>query len=156
MKEDIQCSPIELVFGVLLLAPLEMIVLSPSLAISDMSTYAARHRSNPNESIRSIMPLQLPYGGSFRVLQRQDEYFVLSINGLKEKVRLKKGASRGRNPICIIDLRNNFTFHRGTHICDISTNFPNSIFKKTGSESTLYPLSCFCWPISLGETKHRT
>ena len=117
VKEDLQCGPTELVFGAPLRLPGEMIVQNPS-PIPDMSGYATRLRSymqrltpapprrvdqphhvSPNlrncpfvfirvDKVRP--PLQPPYDGSYRVLDGQDKYFVIDINGFKEKVSIDR------------------------------------------------------------------
>ncbi|GFY31713.1 hypothetical protein TNCV_4200231 [Trichonephila clavipes] len=76
LKEDILCTPAELVFGTTIRLPGEMTVGS--------NTCFFLHR----DMLRR--PLQQPYDGPFKVLQRKDKVFFLDINGKRVSVSIDK------------------------------------------------------------------
>ncbi|CAH8611522.1 unnamed protein product [Dicrocoelium dendriticum] len=118
VKEDIGCSPAELVFGTTLRLPGEMILDSRVTGEIDPVSYAERlkqhfrtvrptstrftareQRIHPDlhtcpfvfiriDAVRK--PLTPPYEGPFKVLSRKPKYFILERNGSKESVSIDR------------------------------------------------------------------
>nr|CUU97535.1 hypothetical transcript [Hymenolepis microstoma] len=114
VKEDLGCSPAELVPGTTLRLPGEMISNSQDRGFIDPASYSVRLK----EHFRSVPPtpacsndkpiyfhedlstcpfvffemdtvkklLQIPYDGPYRVLKRKPKYFILDRNGTKDSV----------------------------------------------------------------------
>ena len=85
-------------------------------------------------------PLQPPYDGPFRVLDRQDKYFVIDINGFKGEVSIDilkavylddktQTPASTQEPTSATNPENTTTL----------TNSPTSILKKTRSDRTIRP-----------------
>ncbi|GFW84247.1 hypothetical protein TNCV_4879101 [Trichonephila clavipes] len=75
LKEDILCTPAELVFGTTIRLPGEMTVGSNTCFLR-------------RDMLRR--PLQQPYDGPFKVLQRKDKVFFLDINGKRVSVSIDR------------------------------------------------------------------
>ena len=119
LKDDMQCSTAELVYGTVLRLPGEFFHNSDNAELDDPSSYAARLRvtmqklqatpvhSQPqrkvhvckelpscthvfvrNDTVRK--PLQQPYTGPYRVLQRSDKHYTVDFNGRNEVISLDR------------------------------------------------------------------
>ncbi|GFV86254.1 retrovirus-related Pol polyprotein from transposon 412 [Trichonephila clavipes] len=78
LKEDILCTPAELVFGTTIRLPGRFFI-HPGLL-------EATHVFLRRDLLRR--PLQQPYDGPFKVLQRKDKVFFLDINGKRVSVSI--------------------------------------------------------------------
>ena len=114
-----QCSAAELVYGTSLRLPGEFFhhdvsdtIVEPTTLLTRLETTMRELRPVPvreqsqhnayvskdlascthvfmrNDAVRK--PLQQPYNGPFRVLERTDKYFTLELNGRKDKVSLDR------------------------------------------------------------------
>ena len=119
VKEDLQFSTAELVYGTTLRLPGEFISPSSVLTPSDHSDYVTRLRSfmaelkaksprtsgtyqnfiHPSLSKSSHVfirrdsvkrPLQRPYDGPYKVLHRTDKYFTIDINGTRDTISIDR------------------------------------------------------------------
>ncbi|GFT36407.1 retrovirus-related Pol polyprotein from transposon 17.6 [Trichonephila clavipes] len=84
LKEDILCTPAELVFGTTIRLPGEIkrpVFIHPGLL-------EATHVFLRRDMLRR--PLQQPYDGPFKVLQRKDKVFFLDINGKRVSVSIDR------------------------------------------------------------------
>ena len=116
LKEDLHCTAAELVYGTTLRLPGEFF--TPSHSTADPSSYVAQLKSTMQQmqatptrtSQRSAYvspalstcthvfirhdatrkPLQQPYDGPYKVLQRAEKYFVVDINGRHDTVSLDR------------------------------------------------------------------
>ena len=119
LKDDMQCSTAELVYGTALRLPGEFFHNSDNAELDNPSSYAARLRltmqklqatpvrSQPqrkvhvckelasctrvfvrNDTVRK--PLQQPYTGPYRVLQRSDKHYTVDFNGRNEVISLDR------------------------------------------------------------------
>lgn len=113
VKEDLSCSPAELVFGTTLRLPGQFV--APLRTELDQSDYISRLRQHmssclftptrakqgtttyvPKDLFKSShvfvrvdavrKPLQQPYKGPYKVLKRNDRFFTLEINGKHDRV----------------------------------------------------------------------
>ncbi|GFW76107.1 retrovirus-related Pol polyprotein from transposon 412 [Trichonephila clavipes] len=82
LKEDILCTPAELVFGTTIRLPGEMF--DSSKPDDDVDCWKHTHVFLRRDMLRR--PLQQPYDGPFKVLQRKDKVFFLDINGKRVSV----------------------------------------------------------------------
>ena len=117
-KEDLNCTPAELVFGTSIRLPGEMFTdsrstgeLDPSSYVTRLKTYMQQLRpSPPRAATRSShvdpalsaathvfiridvvrKPLQPPYEGPFRVVDRKEKYFVLDRYGSRTSVSIDR------------------------------------------------------------------
>nr|CUU00350.1 hypothetical transcript [Hymenolepis microstoma] len=118
VKEDLGCCSAELVLGTPLRLPEETICESQYRVSVEPSSYAIRLKEHfrsvlptptcqdskptyihkdlsisPFVSVRADAvkkPLQPPYGGSYKVLQRDSKYFILDRNGTKDSVSIDR------------------------------------------------------------------
>ncbi|XP_064462625.1 uncharacterized protein LOC135373336 [Ornithodoros turicata] len=119
VKPDLGCSVVELVYGTTLRLPGELLCPPPVDPPSSASDYVSRLRqvmgslrpyaSRPPRSASSYQhpdlttcthvfihcdavrkPLQPPYTGPFRVLERADRHFTLDINGRSDAVTMER------------------------------------------------------------------
>ena len=117
IKEDLGYSPVELVYGVPLslpgqmLNPLDLTGTDPALYINRLRSYFGNHPPmHPREqTIKSSVPKDIfiwthvflrkdavkdpltpPYTGPYRVLSRTDKLFILDISGKKETVSIDR------------------------------------------------------------------
>ncbi|GFW62934.1 integrase catalytic domain-containing protein [Trichonephila clavipes] len=117
LKEDILCTPAELVFGTTIRLPGEMFDSSKpdddvvnfvsklkshmqSLHLNHQNTMANVQFFYPSRTVGSNTcflrremlrrPLQQPYDGRFKVLQRKDKVFFLDINGKRVSVSIDR------------------------------------------------------------------
>ncbi|GFX37953.1 integrase catalytic domain-containing protein [Trichonephila clavipes] len=84
LKEDILCTPAELVFGTTIRLPGEIkrpVFIHPGLL-------EATHVFLRRDMLRR--PLQQPYDGPFKDLQRKDKVFFLDINGKRVSVSIDR------------------------------------------------------------------
>ncbi|GFX34116.1 hypothetical protein TNCV_1698642 [Trichonephila clavipes] len=93
LKEDILCTPAELVFGTTIRLPLEMF--DSSKPDDDVVNFFRNSRllEATHVFLRRDMlrrPLQQPYDGPFKVLQRKDKVFFLDINGKRVSVSIDR------------------------------------------------------------------
>ena len=119
LKTDLQCSAAELVYGTTLRLPGEFFhhdssdtIVEPTTLLTRLKTIMRELRPVPvreqsqrntyvskdlascthvfvrNDTVRK--PLQKPYDGPFRVLDRRDNYFTLDLNGRSDKVSLDR------------------------------------------------------------------
>ena len=112
VKDDLGCTPAELVYGTTLALPSQMVAPSKPTSLHDAANYVHRLRQymtdilpaktriqSPsshvpdglqscthvfvrNDAVRK--PLQQPYTGPYKVLHRTPKYFVLDVQGKKE------------------------------------------------------------------------
>ena len=119
LKTDLQCSAAELVYGTTLRLPGEFFhhdsadtITEPTTLLTKLKTAMRELRAVPvreqsqrntyvNKELASCThvfvrndtvhkPLQQPYDGPFRVLDRADKYFTLHLNGRNDKVSLDR------------------------------------------------------------------
>ena len=109
LKEDIQSTAAEMVFGANLQPPLPSPqLIHPTLSRSSKhtcSSYARPHPDLHHEEVMSAMPCQAlaffrvdrvckplepPYNGPYLVVARTDKHFTIEINGRKETVSLDR------------------------------------------------------------------
>nr|CUU99444.1 hypothetical transcript [Hymenolepis microstoma] len=118
VKEDLGCCPAELVFGTTIRLPGEMFVHSQDRTLMDPASYCARlkehfrsvlpapprQNSKPTYIHKDLYtspfvfvrvdtvkkPLQPPYDGPYKVLQRKPKYFILDRNGTKDSVNIDR------------------------------------------------------------------
>ncbi|GFV68594.1 integrase catalytic domain-containing protein [Trichonephila clavipes] len=83
LKEDILCTPAELVFGTTIRLPGEMFDSSKPDGLLE-----ATHVFLRRDMLRH--PLQQPYDGPFKVLQRKDKVFFLDINVKRVSVSIDR------------------------------------------------------------------
>ena len=119
LKTDLQCSAAELVYGTTLRVPGEFFLQDTATVTEDTSvlltnlkaamrelravppryqtrsnTYVSKDLSTcthvfvRNDTVRK--PLQPPYDGPFKVIDRTAKYFILDLNGRKDKVSLDR------------------------------------------------------------------
>ena len=117
LKEDLGCTTAEMVFGTTLRLPSEFVTpsaqtdLDPGLYIDRLRKIMSQlkppkqrplqrkvqlqhelttctHVFVRDDSVRK--PLQPPYRGPFRVVERQDKYFILDINGKNDSVSIDR------------------------------------------------------------------
>ncbi|CAN8032302.1 unnamed protein product, partial [Ixodes persulcatus] len=115
LKPDLGCTAADLVYGQSLRLPGEMFVTSPTSTVPDPFSYATqlrevmrnlrvtptrhhdRHPTYVCDELTSAThvflrrdavrkPLQQPYDGPFKVLERRDKYFVLDLNGRHDTI----------------------------------------------------------------------
>ena len=112
VKEDLSCSPAELVFGTTLRLPgqfiaAERIEVDPSDYVSRLRQHMAKCTLTPTRAKQGTThvprdlltcshcfvrvdavrkPLQQPYKGPFKVLKRNDRFFTLDIGGKREQI----------------------------------------------------------------------
>ncbi|GFW94148.1 integrase catalytic domain-containing protein [Trichonephila clavipes] len=85
LKEDILCTPAELVFGTTIRMPGEMF--DSSKPDDDVDCWKQHVFLRRDMLCR---PLQQPYDGPFKVLQRKDKVFFLDINGKRVSVSIER------------------------------------------------------------------
>ena len=118
VKEDLSCSPSELVFGTSVRLPGEMFVDSRFTGECTPSSYVTRLRSfmqqlkpTPTRSVSRYShvdpalntsshvfirvdavrkPLQPPYEGPFRVVERKEKYFVVDRHGSQQSISIDR------------------------------------------------------------------
>ncbi|KAJ8031654.1 hypothetical protein HOLleu_24913 [Holothuria leucospilota] len=118
VKNDLGCSSAELVFGCPLRLPGEFIVPVEDFSTLDPGNYVDRLRrrmsklkavpprtsNRPSQLDKTLMttpyvfirvdavkkPLQPPYTGPYRVIDRKDKYFVLDVNGKHKSVSVDR------------------------------------------------------------------
>ena len=119
IKEDLQFSTAELVYGTTLRLPGELISPSPVLTPADHSDYITRLRSfmaqlkatsprttgehqtfiHPSLSTSTHVfvrrdsvkrPLQRPYDGPYKILHRTDKYFTIDLQGRRDNVSIDR------------------------------------------------------------------
>ena len=119
IKEDIHCTTAELVYGTTLRLPADFFISSDDHATVDISDYVSRLKVIMNQlkatptcvqasqhtfiskdlsscthvfvrqdSVRK--PLQRPYNGPYKVLDRCEKYFVLDVKGKQDTVSLDR------------------------------------------------------------------
>ncbi|GFU89677.1 hypothetical protein TNCV_2265671 [Trichonephila clavipes] len=94
LKEDILCTPAELVFGTTIRLPGEMFDSSKpddyvvNFFFRNLRLLEATHVFLRRDMLRR--PLQQPYDGPFKVLQRKDKVFFLDINGKRVSVSIDR------------------------------------------------------------------
>ncbi|XP_072179818.1 uncharacterized protein [Diadema setosum] len=125
VKDDLSCSPAELVFGTTLRLPAQFV--DPKRADVDPSDYVSRlrdHMSQINPTSpraqstttylpkdlctcshvfvrvdRVRKPLEQPYSGPYKVLKRTDKYYTLDINGKREQANLTPCLIHAEHPV---------------------------------------------------------
>nr|CDS28529.2 gag pol polyprotein [Hymenolepis microstoma] len=118
VKEDLGCCPAELVFGTTIRLPGEMFVHSQDRTLTDPASHCAqlkehfrsvlptppRQNNKPTYIHKDLStsplvfvrvdtvkkPLQPPYDGPYKVLQRKSKYFILDRNGTKDSVSIDR------------------------------------------------------------------
>ena len=116
LKEDLQCTAAELVYGTTLRLPGEFFTTSrdsvePSSYVSTLKSSMQHLQATPTRPAqRSVYispalstcthvfirhdatrrPLQQPYNGPYKVLKREDKHFVVDINGRHDTVSLDR------------------------------------------------------------------
>ena len=119
LKTDLQCSAAELVYGTTLRVPGEFFLQDTASATEDTSVLLTnlkaamrelravppRHQTRSNTYVSKDLstcthvfvhndtvrkPLQPPYDGPFKVIDRAARYFTLDLNGRKDKVSLDR------------------------------------------------------------------
>jgi hypothetical protein len=130
LKEDLQCTAAELVYGVPLRLPGDFFSPSP-LPVSPDENYITRlkqymgtlraipprlttnHNSFIDSSLNSAThvfvrrdsvrkPLQKPYDGPFRVISRSDKHFDIDLNGRKDTVSIDCLKAAHLDDSCIV------------------------------------------------------
>ena len=125
VKEDLSCSPAELVFGTTLRLPGQFVAaerseVDPSDYVSRLRQHMAKCTLTPTRAKQGTThvpkdlltcshvfvrvdavrkPLQQPYKGPFKVLKRNDRFFTLDIGGKREQIcvdRLKVAHVEGK------------------------------------------------------------
>nr|CDS33941.1 gag pol polyprotein [Hymenolepis microstoma] len=93
IKEDLGCCQAELLLGTTLRLPGGIIYDAQDRASVDPSSYSARLKEHfrfvlltPAHAVKK--PLQLPYDGPYKVLQRKSKFFILDRNGTKDSVSI--------------------------------------------------------------------
>ena len=118
-KADLKCSAAEMVFGTTLTLPSELVAHSPDSSDLDPSSFVGRlkhHMSHvrpaitrpqpglPSQQAKDLMscthvwvrvdrvkkPLQPPYRGPYKVLERHPKYFVLDYNGKTDSLSIDR------------------------------------------------------------------
>ena len=118
-KADLQCSTAELVYGTTLWVPGEFFIQRDTptteetsallrnlkTAMQELRAVPPRYQSRNNTYVSKDLstcthvfvrndtvrrPLQSPYDGPFKVIERTDKYFVLDLNSRKDKVSLDR------------------------------------------------------------------
>ncbi|XP_071506124.1 uncharacterized protein, partial [Diadema antillarum] len=116
VKDDLKCSPAELVYGTTLRLPAQFV--APQQTTVDPSDYVSRLRNHMSQFTptpprsqhttthvptdlhtcsyvfvrvdRVRKPLQQPYDGPYKVLRRNVRHYTLEINGKKEQVSVDR------------------------------------------------------------------
>ena len=112
VKDDLGCTPAELVYGTTLALPSQMVAPSKSTSVQDATNYVHRLRQYMTDTLPAHTriqhstshvpkglnscshvfvrtdavrkPLQPPYTGPYKVLHRTPKYFLLDVQGKKE------------------------------------------------------------------------
>ena len=118
VKEDIGCTPAELVYGTTLTLPGQMVTPTSPVSMPDASNYIHRlHQYMSNiapvntrsQSVSSHIPselsscshvfvrcdavrkpLQTPYNGPYKVIRRSPKYYILEVRGKRESVTIDR------------------------------------------------------------------
>ena len=118
LKSDLNCSAAEMVFGTTLTLPGELVTSTPEDKVPDPSSFVDKLRkkmvrlqpaltgptnikSHINKDLNKCShvwvrvdsvrkPLQPPYKGPFKVLERTEKYFVLNVNGKRDSVSIDR------------------------------------------------------------------
>ncbi|CAM1292320.1 Uncharacterised protein r2_g148 [Pycnogonum litorale] len=92
IKEDLGCTPAELVYGTTLRIPSEFLSENSSKSM-DIASYVSRLKSKIRQFLRHDAvrrPLQRPYDGPYKVLKHGYKTFSLDIKGKRQTVNIDR------------------------------------------------------------------
>ena len=119
LKEDLRCTTAELVYGTTLRLPGEFFVATQDVNLMDSTSYVTKLKTTMQElqapQVRPApqrqvhignalttcthvfvwrdavkKPLQTPYDGPYRVLQRKDKYYIVEVKGRAETISMDR------------------------------------------------------------------
>ena len=119
LKQDIQCTPAELVYGMTLHIPGEFLCLTTDISTPDQTNYATKLKTamqklkaispcqpkhqhiNVSDLLHTCThvfvqhdairkPLQAPYDGPYKVVTRNKKHFTVNIKGRKEVISVDR------------------------------------------------------------------
>ena len=161
VKEDLSCSPAELVFGTTLRLPGQFVTaerceVDPSDYVSRLRNHMATCKLTPARAVQRKTqvpkelstcshvlvridavrkPLQQPYKGPYRVLKRKERFFTLDVDGKREQV------SVDRLKVAYVEKRDDQEDLQVASSLNVKTLSPSSTTTEETSKKTLSPSS---------------